>query len=473
MFKTLRSRLIISHVLPFVIIIPLIGLALVYFLETQFLLPQLSVELTVDARFLADLVRNQPELLQDPQLAEKILQSYGQATDASLMFFNPTGQPISYKDINGNSPNLYLTTYDLQEVQTGQIVTRVQSQNFQPVREIEVLAPVIGLNQNMIGVVRLSYSFDSVLQRLLRLRTWIISIAVLGLVLGITLGAFLAVTISRPIRQATEAVNHLAQGNFDERLPVKDPLEIRQLSEAVNYLVDRLQNLENARQKLLANLVHEIGRPLGALRTAIHALRKGASENPQLMSDLLTGMDEETSRLERLLDDLNGLYDEVLGSLELDLDDLELNDWLPATLAPWQESAYEKGLHWEMDVQAGLPVIQADHLRLGQALGNLASNAIKFTPAGGTIQFIASYEDHEILLSFQDNGPGVILDEQDKIFQPFYQGETGRRIKEGMGLGLSIARDLVIAHGGSLEVSSQLGQGSQFTIHLPVRNQDS
>lgn len=469
MFKTLRGRLVISHILPFLIIIPLIGIALIYFLETQLLLPQLSVDLGGDARVIAQMARYQPELFRDPQVAQAMLEDYNQASKARLLIMDAAGYSITdTSSENETSIIELLEPGDRQNIKNGQIVTQIDSTFFPPVSKIAVLAPVINANQQLLGVIRLTYNFETVLERLTLLRSWIISILLLGLVVGVILGSVLAVNISRPIRQATAAVNRVALGHFDERLPVKGSQEIQQLAGAVNYLVSRLQNLEHARQKLIANLVHELGRPLGALRTAIQALDKGAIQDQQLSSDLLAGMYEETTRLHHLLDDLNGLYDQTLGSLELDRQALDLNDWLPKLLSPWQESAQAKGLTWENKIAADLPALLADPLRFGQALGNLADNAIKFTAPGGRILFSAEQNSEEVRLSFLDSGPGVPNEDQEKIFHPFYQGETGRRSKQGMGLGLSIARDLVNAHGGQLDVFSQPGTGSLFTIRLPV-----
>lgn len=469
MFSTLRGRLVISHILPFLIIIPLVGLALIYFLETQLLLPQLSLDLSADARVLAQMARYQPELFRDPQVAQAMLEDYNQTSRAQLLIVDATGYSVT-TDTAENEASIIelLAPIDRQKIQNGQVVTQVDSQLLSPVSKIEVLAPVINARQQMLGIIRLTYSFETVLERLTQLRTWIISILLLGLVVGILLGSVLAVNISRPIQHATTAVNRVALGHFDERLAVRGLIEMQQLARAVNYLVDRLQNLENARQKLIANLVHELGRPLGALRTAIQALGKGAIADQQLTSDLLDGMYEETTRLQRLLDDLTGLYDQTLGSLELDRQTVDLNDWLPKLLSPWQESAQAKGLTWESQIAKDLPALVIDPLRLGQAVGNLADNAIKFSPPGGRIRFSAESNPGEIQLSFQDSGPGILPEDQEKIFHPFYQGDSGRRNKQGMGLGLSIARDLVSAHGGRLDVSSGPDAGSLFIIRLPL-----
>jgi signal transduction histidine kinase len=106
--------------------------------------------------------------------------------------------------------------------------------------------------------------------------------------------------------------------------------------------------------------------------------------------------------------------------------------------------------------------------RMAQAMGNILSNAIKFTPAGGKITIAVNLEEGKLSLQVIDTGPGIPTEEQTKIFQPFYRGSQGRRIVEGMGLGLNIARDILIAHGGNIKVESTPGTDSRFTLQIPV-----
>jgi signal transduction histidine kinase len=115
-----------------------------------------------------------------------------------------------------------------------------------------------------------------------------------------------------------------------------------------------------------------------------------------------------------------------------------------------------------------LPVVQGDPDRLGQALGNLVSNAIRYTPSGGKVQVSAEQVKGRVEICVEDSGPGIALEEQIRIFQPFYRGKAARRFSDGMGLGLPIARDLVEAHGGALTLVSSQGKGSRFLINLPV-----
>jgi two-component system, OmpR family, sensor histidine kinase BaeS len=131
--------------------------------------------------------------------------------------------------------------------------------------------------------------------------------------------------------------------------------------------------------------------------------------------------------------------------------------------------ARDKNLHWQVQLPASLPPVFADPVRLAQVVGNLASNAVKYTPPDGSVMVEAGDLDNMTWIRVSDTGPGIPLDEQEKIFVPFYRGSQERRIKQGMGLGLTIARDLVQAHGGRISLESEPGKGSQFTVWLPAQ----
>ena len=134
----------------------------------------------------------------------------------------------------------------------------------------------------------------------------------------------------------------------------------------------------------------------------------------------------------------------------------------------WRQAAQEKRLAWEEQIPGNLPTILADPVRLGQVIGNLVSNAVRYTPAGKSVTISAGVQGQEVWIKVSDTGAGIPVEEQGVIFSPFYRGDQGRRIKQGMGLGLSIARDLAVAHGGRIQVESAPGQGSQFTLWIPI-----
>src|SRR6185295_7549873 len=139
---------------------------------------------------------------------------------------------------------------------------------------------------------------------------------------------------------------------------------------------------------------------------------------------------------------------------ELNRAPVQLGEWLVSTLSPWEAAARQKGSVWKADVSPGLPIVRIDPDRMAQAIGNIVSNAIKFTPAGGKISIDVRVEGGQLGIQVADTGPGIPLNEQEKIFQPFIRGSQGRRIVEGMGLGLSIAREIILAHGGEIKLES-------------------
>ncbi len=240
---------------------------------------------------------------------------------------------------------------------------------------------------------------------------------------------------------------------------------------------------EETRSRLLTNVIHELGRPLAALRAATSALLDGAAGDPPLAAELLQGMDGEIVRMAGLLDELTALRERTAGPLALALRPVDLNAWLPAVLAPWAAAASAAGLRWTTDLTglepdltepdltglgdlSGLPQARIDPDRLAAALGNLLSNAVKFTPRGGAVTVTSGVGADGWYCRVTDTGPGIAADDQARIFEPFARVPAGRRYPPGLGLGLAIARDIVQAHGGALTVASEPGAGATFTVRI-------
>jgi two-component system sensor histidine kinase BaeS len=470
MLNTLRGRFILSHILPLLIIIPLMGIATIYLIEKQILVPSLLSELRSNALTLSRLAARDQEIWQDPAYAQQLLAQGSFRADGRLMLMDSNGTLLASSDpADADRIGTQVAHPSYAIARGGEIAIQLRFSQELGEDVADALAPVISPNGEILGFVRLSFHYYSFIEQLYQLRYLLTGILLVALLLGAGLGAALAINVGAPVQQVTQAVYSLANGERSEALPEMGAEETRRLSRAVNTLVERLRGMEAARKRLLANLIHEIGRPLGALRMGIEALSHGANRDPQFYEEMLAGMDLETARLQRLLEDLSHLHEQALGVLELDRKPLELSTWLPEMLTPWQHSALKKRLHWELKFPDALPVVQADPLRLDQIIGNLVSNAIKFTPGGGTVTVEAGEDSAHVWIRICDTGPGIPTDLQEKMFEPFVRGGQGRRFPQGMGLGLSIARELVEAHGGRLELESEAGIGTKFTVWLPLR----
>ena len=481
--RSLRVRLILSHMLPVVVITPLVGIALTYLLETQVLLASVSNELMGQATLMANVTSDQTGIWSDTGQAHAFVADISPQVTARIMILDSRGYVMASSDPGaGDNVSRPLDHPGVATAMEGQPFLHVDHKAYffaeyithaESAEIADALVPVMGPDQQVVGIIRLTHQLAHIRDRFTELRRLIVTVLVVGLLLSLGVGWVLAMTLSRPLQQATQAVRGLTSGERLAPLPEQGPDEIRLLLRAVNTLDARLRAAEQTRRQLLANLVHELGRPLGALRSAIQALLGGAHQDEVLHQELLVGMDGEVGRLQLLLDDLARLYDHELGSLELNRQSVDLADWLPGVLAPWREAARSKGLNWEVTIENDMPTLSADPDRLAQALGNLLSNAHKYTPPGGAVSITVGPADDGVWIRVGDTGPGIEPDEMESIFIPFYRGRTGGRFPQGMGLGLTIARDLVATHGGRLEVDSEPGQGSHFTIWLPVPPDDS
>jgi len=342
--RSLRDHLILSHILPSLIILPITALALFYVLEKQVLIPQLAQNMIGEARLLAEINRAEYELWGNPIFFEDLLNRVEIDPALRIMFLDPKGT-LLYSSVASDAPWKGITL-NMGGVSLAQSGREAVLTNYSPWRIsdvlIDVFKPILSPSGSVIGIVRVTYKIASISDLVFQTRSWIMVVLLVSTILGGGLGSYLAIRISRPLQRVTRAIYDLAQGNRHEPLEPQGARELRQLVDAVNYLVEQLRGLEQARRHLLANLVHELGRPLGAIRSAIHALMRGAAHDEQLLLELGQGMDEETRRMQKILDDLARFHDQIIGNLELTFEKLDLSAWLRVVLRPWEEAAHEK-----------------------------------------------------------------------------------------------------------------------------------
>jgi signal transduction histidine kinase len=464
---TLRSRLVFSHLLPLVLIAPLMSVLLIFILETQVLLSSLARELTGQANLIAATMGEHPDVWSDAEYAQRMVVNMSNHVSGGVMLFQHDGQLVASSEPGSDQMVLKMkSSPGMGQALAGNHGTWTYYGLLE--QRVAVLVPVHDPGGRPIGVIGLTESLQEMATGFSRLRRWVILILLNGFVLAAVAGLALARRLEEPITEVTAAVVSIASGRRADLVPEEGPEEIRRLAEAVNMLARRLRLMEETRRRMLANLVHELGRPLGALRSAIHVLRRGADEDPAVREELLAGAEDQIVRMQPLLDDLARLHGQVLGQVELERYPVPLAEWLPSVANAWRAAAEEKGLNWELDLPEALPTANIDADRMAQALGNLLSNAIKYTPAGGLVSLSAGQGQGEVWIRVSDTGPGIAPEELERVFEPFYRSARVQRFPQGLGLGLTIARDLVEAHGGRVELRSRPGNGSAFTVWLPV-----
>ncbi len=330
-------------------------------------------------------------------------------------------------------------------------------------------APVVDSQSRRVGELCILMPLGQLDSYILRLRWMLIGAIWVVVLLGVGVSTVLTNYFSRQFSRVQRLAATLSEGDYHVRIPEAGPTELRELSGYMNVMAEKLEEQLKTRRTLLANVTHELARPLAGLQLGIESLRKGAIQDPNLSDDLLVNMEKSIDRLKGRVEDLVLAAQPATQPVELHRTAVAVEPFLKGTATYYGTLADAHSIRLEVQVDPELPQVFADEKRLHQIIGNLVDNAIKFTSPGKTIKLLAEREDeNHVRLMVHDGGEGMTPWEREHIFEPFYQGDTGRRIKQGMGLGLSIARQLAEAHEGNLTLENHPDGGMLATLTLPI-----
>ena len=283
--------------------------------------------------------------------------------------------------------------------------------------------------------------------------------------LAAVLTFFLSRRILAPVESLSRAARALARGEFSQRVAVTSRDEVGELSRTFNAMATELATTEEVRRSLVADVAHELRTPLSNIRGYLEGIRDGViPANP----DTLGSMHEEVLLLTRLIDDLQELALAESGQLNLYIQTCDVADLVRRAVSGVQPRTESKGITLKADIQ-GEALVQADAERIGQVLRNLLVNAANYTESGGNVTVALLRRDGEVEVRVEDTGPGIEEADLPFVFERFYRVDKSRsRTTGGVGLGLTIAKRLVEAHGGRIAVESVVGKGSTFSFTLPA-----
>lgn len=286
-----------------------------------------------------------------------------------------------------------------------------------------------------------------------------------ALVAGVV-GYILALRIARPLQSLTSAAGRMAQHDLTARVPVEGTDELAVLGTEFNRMAEQLGRQEQLRRTMVADVAHELRTPVAILRSQFEAIQDGAAE-PTV--ETLLPMHDEVLRLTRLLDDLQVLSLTDAGQLPLSRRPIDPAELAENAAGAFRAAAAGKEITFEARTIGTPPAVMADPDRIKQVLLNLLGNALRHTPAGGTIQLEVSAAAAEVRFTVIDTGEGIHPADLPHLFDRFYRGDKSRsRGGGGSGLGLAIAKGIAESHGGTVTVASAPGQGSRFTLSLPI-----
>jgi signal transduction histidine kinase len=294
--------------------------------------------------------------------------------------------------------------------------------------------------------------------------------ALLAVAAATVVTIFISRHISKPVHELTTAARQLGEGDFSYRVHYTDKGEIGELASTFNSMAESLERAEQLRKNMVTDVAHELRTPLSNIRGQIEAINDGLVKPDEAT---LSSIHEEAMILSRLVNDLQELTLAEAGKLRLTLQDEDIRLLIEKTAASAHTAATAQEITLNIDLPEHLPPCRIDAQRINQVLHNLIDNAIAYTPRGGTITIAARRIDQQVEISVSDTGKGIPEKDLPNIFERFYRVDRSRtRATGGSGLGLTISKGLVEAHGGKIEVESTKDKGSTFRFTIPM-SQDS
>lgn len=330
-----------------------------------------------------------------------------------------------------------------------------------------IAVPII-FDSQVIGATLISTSINDIYKDVKHISRNIDLISIVCMFVTGIIAFIFANVIFRPLEDLKKAIKLASRGHLKERVEMKNNDEFKEVGEAYNMMVLRLEQVDNQRKDFVANVSHELKTPLTSIKILSESLINQEQFEIDVYREFLKDIDLEVDRLNNIITDLLSLVDLDKESVDLEYKPTYINFLLERIYLQLKPLADLKSIDIQMALNEKIQ-LKVDSGRLQQAIINIAENAIKYTLEGGIVKIKLYKENKEAVIEIEDNGIGIPSENIDNIFERFYRVDKARsRDTGGTGLGLSIAWQIVTLHGGTIEVKSSVGEGSTFYIILPI-----
>jgi signal transduction histidine kinase len=462
MLRSLRTRLVLTHLLVGGLVLLLLALSFIAIQVSNPAADRFVFErLDLISRVAASQNRLRAGLLADAPL-ERTLAVLGRGIDASAVLLSAEGQTLG----SGASDHPALP-----QPVVAQLVTAGETSRG---RFVTAGGAWLYLGRRLASgqwLVLLAPrpSARTILGQLTEIIDPLWQAGLVALLSSLLLALLLARWVARPLNQLTDAAGEVAAGHFDLEVVPSGPKEIRGLAAAFNHMIERVKTSQKSQRDFIANISHELKTPLTSIAGFAQAILDGAASSEAQRSQAAQVIYQESQRLQRMVDQLLSLAKFDAGQVQLVLSPVEVEELISSCIERMKPAAQAKAIEITLSV-TGAPSIQADADRVGQVLINLLDNAIKNSRENGRVRVHAGQLEDWVTISVEDGGVGLDASQLSRIFERFYQTDRARSAGDeaGVGLGLAISYEIVRAHGGQMTAESKPDQGSTFSFSLPV-----
>lgn len=475
LFSSLANQLLITYLLVITIALFAVSLWALFAIKSESV-NDLRNSLEVEAVHLALEIDNDLGLdsINSRLRIKNAVDRHASRLQSSITVVDRDGRVLADSNARVQSTNGENISNDseINDALAGIIANYTRSSRGSNVNWMYVAYPVRNSGQTT-GVIRVGVPLTEIEQRLHRdLIVFLEIISATGIV-TVLISLWLARRVNRPLEEMSATAKKIAvSGDISETVPVKRPDEIGELASSFNQMIRRLREQERLRQEFIANASHELKTPTMAIGSVVEALQAGAAEDPKLRVQFLES-------LERLVDRQSGLLQDLLDISQLDAgqgmrktDSINIQSLVQDVVEQVRPQADKKELSLSVQAETDGTQITGNATRLQRALVNILTNAVNYTPQHGTVDVNARVDEKGMVeITIKDTGPGIEPADLPHIFERFYRADKARsRASGGSGLGLAITREILSRHGGTVEVTSAVGEGSTFTVKLPLRS---
>ncbi len=327
----------------------------------------------------------------------------------------------------------------------------------------------INYNLNKVGTVEIGTYGDNYLNEhdiafINDLYNLLWAVGIFSLILSLLFGTVMSKRLVSPIARVINTTKAISKGFYSDRIKEKsNTREINQLTVTINDLAENMEKQEILRKRLTGDVAHELRTPLATLQSHLEAMMDGIWPAD---SERLKSCHEEIVRISKMVGDLEKLARYESENFVLNMDTFDITELAKRQIHNFENEFLSKGL--ELKLTGADCRVYADKDKMSQVLVNLLSNALKYTPEGGMVVINIQYNDVNTEISVTDNGPGIPGEDLPYIFERFYRADKSRnKLTGGSGIGLTICKSIVLAHGGSIYVQSNIGKGTKFTFTIP------
>ncbi len=470
MFKTFSSRFLIIYILAtliifFVLFITLTQTVSNHFINTRY--QKLFTELpSVEAEYYNTYIQG----TFDKKNFNTRLYNYSQQSGSRILIVNPTHQVVF--DSNPHEYSLIDTTLThdfVTRILSGETLSEVDT--FMPYMEDQIVTIGSPLEYNgvLYGGVLLLSPYPSISADIHYVYTLIIVSFLILIFITFISNYIFSRNIGRIFRTFNRTTKAIASGDFSAR--IKDSNfsnEVRELTESINYMAEELEKLEDLRQDFIANISHDFRSPLTSIRGYVQAVIDGTIP-PENHEKYLSVVLNETDRLTNLTNDILLLIKMENAVLTPDMKDFDLHQILRHILLRFEQTIIEKNIQMTLLLEEKSIYVHADYNQIQRAITNIIDNALKFCRIGDKVTIKTTTIDQKAHISITDSGPGIAENDLNNIWLRFHKVDRSRgKDRKGVGLGLSIVREIIKAHEQTIDVSSKLGEGTTFTFTLDI-----